>query len=478
MFKKIKLEANKLAVKEDSGQTENDMTKSLSDRKRKNSSSTTDESESVSDVDENIQTPSSKNLAEENVIKNPKTKLTKFTHGLKHYLEQKLIQLNQPVNMTDILVKQIGKGRGEFYSEENLKNSYVRIQDHVAMLASLADTFHKKQNCIRDGTIFTIKVGHEHCITRLILHEFSLYPQKKPISEKNFRIFLAQLEKIAKECSANLYLILSSIPVVTDKQELISCVVHVQCGSDPILNILNKISTTSLDPVYPETRYVDYSSEIRGFDDTPAVPRLTYYEPMGIEYGGTTTIACKTYGGAQFTTVIDICFDHFWQEGKKSFSSQMKLMTQSNQLIPEQISQVVVSDSVDFYENAKITEAIVRCDSRKSYQMKEENNIPSLVMDFKDDLSSVRYDKKKYPHLHLETRESKLAIINPPFGPDCEIAFYPPYELSKSISPFKEQISAHNMKLIENAKLNHPLFNQQQEPKENTRGTKLHVKRL
>ena len=278
-------------------------------------------------------------------------------------MQQKLNQINQEVIMTDIITKQTtDENRGEFsyvsvYQDK--VDHLTRMKDHIEFLASIANQYHLKENFYQDkNNELIIKPDSKNKITRLIMHEFSLYPAKEPLSVKEFNQLYSDIRQIiTSKMSDNLYLIISSIPVACDKKygksQVVNHVIHVQCGKDPKMELLTKINPSFIDPVYKKTHNMRYQ-EYREETSAAATILLTDNNQAASAQSYGRIVKCETVGGSRFHSVVDICLDYSEGEGKKNFNKEIELIAQSknNNLIPDQISHVITSNSIDFsHEN-------------------------------------------------------------------------------------------------------------------------------
>jgi hypothetical protein len=80
------------------------------------------------------------------------------------------------------------------------------------------------------------------------LHEFSLYPDRQPISQDEFKTLLSGIEKVAKGCGENLHLILGSVAVRGNgtrgagfAPSFHNLVMYVVCGLTPAIRCRSKV---------------------------------------------------------------------------------------------------------------------------------------------------------------------------------------------------------------------------------------------
>jgi len=166
---------------------------------------------------------------------------------------------NAPIHIQDIFIYP-GKGKEGAVGEAKVQNHIhthfpesVRLLDHIEFLANIANEYHQAQYCQKnnDGT-YTIRPECLNKITRLSLHEFSLYTAQ-PIDQADFSFLLESIELIVKNQHSNVHLLLSSLPVVTDGNEILNVCLYVQCGKEFIIETFSKTYASRIDHTYQGT---------------------------------------------------------------------------------------------------------------------------------------------------------------------------------------------------------------------------------
>lgn len=376
---------------------------------------------------------------------------------LKKNFQNKLNQMNQSVTIRDIVVCQMkstaytNNNQGEFnytspYNDEI--NYLIRIRDTIELIAVIAEEIHKKENFTTDGKIKAENINH---ITRLSLHEFALYTKDNPLTRDDFKQLLDWIQKIIQRLPENLHLVISSFAVIDidNSHEFSNNVVYAIGGKDPQLNVLTKISTAINDPVYIKANKL----LLNEFNCELIAGNWLSYSSMIKNFNG--VIKCKTAGNAEFYTVIEICLDHFRGQGKLSYDKMIDNIRQNttNELIPEQVSQLVISNSVDIIFRNSLVNHVARIDPNKSYS---DYISPEKFIFDNDYHKKIGFDIfAEYPQLTiLQINETTLAVTKPPFGPNLTLQLFPKHKLSKPKAFLWQKIDKHNGSLINQYKPN------------------------
>lgn len=338
----------------------------------------------------------------------------KFSHNLKRDVMQTQAIIDQTVTMTDVVALQTGSeltGEFSYDSPYDEKDNYLtRIKDHVELLATIVNRQHLKDNFSQDTNgAWTTKPGCENNVTRLLMHEFSLYTHS-PLSMAEFDTLCDQIKQLAAQLSENLYLLASSVAVIDSKRNALhNYAIHIQCGKNPQVDRIAKIHPSDKDPNYPRTT-------------------LNFFA----EGQKTNVVKCKTIGRAEFSTIVEICMDHYEGEGKKSFYRNIKEMKKVNPhaVMPKQISQVVTSESISFYPQQAIAKQIVRVDPRPDFKehFSRTKKMPIKLSANLIENIPERF-KKEYCWTALECKDTEIYVNNPPFGPNTVMQTFPSYPL-------------------------------------------------
>jgi hypothetical protein len=176
---------------------------------------------------------------------------------------------NAPIRMRNIMVKQEGKGYGEFdmpYKKETssklVERLFQQISDatHIACNIHLENNFYPLPEDPETGMpLLDTQLMKDECLnemTRLCFPEFSFYPCKQhgPLMKAEFDTLLREIETLAKKSPQNLHLVLGTFPVINDKKDVSNIAVYVQCGSKSKISLIPKVISSLDDLYYPRTR--------------------------------------------------------------------------------------------------------------------------------------------------------------------------------------------------------------------------------
>lgn len=385
---------------------------------------------------------------------------------------KKQMQINQEVTITDIVLRQNGisdENNECIIGEFNYKSPYRkksrrinRIVDMITFLSYIVKEYHLEKNYVKGA----VKAGHENHITRLLLHEFSLYTADQPLSIEQYHLLIGKLEEIAKKLPDNLSLLISSLPVIDKDTKLVTNqVIHVQCGRLAKIDTLAKISVSYDDPVYQDTIINKYTQDAVNVISGAIILPNSDKSNFAINHNG--IISCETAGGAKFTTVIDICLDHKHGQGKKSLKNKIDLARKydNDELFAYQVSHVITSNTVDIQKENAVVKNIVRADPKNSYQantflMPSDKKILPIQFSIKKKKPLTPRDFEctfidipkiegleptdvpcnlishvsskiisKYRNITIIKNEKEINIKYPPFGPACSLFIYPPVKL-------------------------------------------------
>jgi hypothetical protein len=259
--------------------------------------------------------------------------------------------INKPIYIRDIAViaditsieKEHRWSKGERFSKHHDSETPVmtRLLIHIDTLAAITDRHHQYY-CYNPHQ--EIKDPENH-ITRLALHEFSLYTPE-PFSLTDFPRLIEGIEDIAKKYHENVHLLLSSFAVVTEDKKLLNTCIYVKCGQEPMIHTFCKTLPDGMD--------VNYDG-IRFFYQQSAIPNqntiLSPFVAKDITISHNSVFEVKTMGGSRYLQIISMCRDYFLMHAKKILIEQMKQPDlEGRDILPEQIDHVVTANIVDKLE--------------------------------------------------------------------------------------------------------------------------------
>jgi hypothetical protein len=276
--------------------------------------------------------------------------------------------------------------------------------------------------------------------------EFSLYP-KEPLTLEVFNEFIAYLEKMASTFHENLYLVLSSVPVVHGQNEVTNHIIHIQCGPLPKIDVLTKINPADEDPNYSNTSNRSYSrtenTKERGAASILLTNKTDKLSPLNYQ----PIIDCVTAGGARFTSLLEICLDHKYREAAKALFQYLSCQRKSgtSRLFPIQLLQTLTSNSIDFYLSSIIADNISRADPYESYSNNPEVKRRAIA-DFST--KNIRDEFATYELLEIDVKLNQIFVSYPPFGGHIKLSIFPSYSLAKLCHSHKWLANNHNERVF------------------------------
>lgn len=321
--------------------------------------------------------------------------------------------INQDVLIRDIFVYPL-KVVHSYGESKNHLNRYqehptiMRLVDHVESLAKIANQYHQKYYCNKneDGT-YTIKKDCLNKITRILLNEFSLY-SSKPLSMSDFSLFMEAVHEIAKNQKQNVHLLLSSLSVITDDNQILNVSLYVQCGREPKIETFCKGRSSDFDVTYEGTS--NFSQE--DIETSVESSKISEYVAShdGKVISNNTVFSVKTAGGAEYTQAIDVCLDHAHRHSKELVKRVGDVQISNNtKIIPNQVDHIVTSNSIYVWEGSKITESVVHIDPCIDQAIHMEDDIMTV-----SDLENSK--KNKYSCMSIKKSLNGYVVRNPAFG--------------------------------------------------------------
>lgn len=136
---------------------------------------------------------------------------------------------------------------------------------------------NEMQSILKQTGTSEIKPGKENCITRLSLHEFALYPSKErgPLTLAGFKSLISEIEQMSADYPDNLHLFLGTLPVLTEKDIVQNIALYIECGSiNHHIHPITKATLSHVDPVYPNTKYVPFTSSYPSIYEWVAIDKF------------------------------------------------------------------------------------------------------------------------------------------------------------------------------------------------------------
>jgi hypothetical protein len=267
-----------------------------------------------------------------------------FISKVDRIIEKINTKINQDIFIRDILIypEQVSNGfpdtaMGEaevplIYKDKPFAE---RLRTHIKQLAKIANTYHEAYCCDKDNAgVYHIKSDCLNNITRLLTHEFSMYG-KQPLTLEEYSSLISFLEGISQEQHENVHLLLSSISVLSEKDELLNICLYVQFGKEIKINVMTKSLISRIDFVYPGVSNFTHQGRESGVI-------FTAYKNSSVSPVSSESIfTVCTKGGARYNQIVEICSEHDMRRGittlNNSFASTVR---------PKQYDHIITSNSV------------------------------------------------------------------------------------------------------------------------------------
>lgn len=363
-----------------------------------------------------------------------KSNIDRYTKRLQHELSV----INQSISITDITITDTS-----FFNcaERRPTCSVNTLIQSIDLLSKIASTIQESLHFDTELTTPTHKSNCANKMVRLITSEFFFYPIDRPLCEIEFGMLLSEIEGIAMNYHKNLMLVLSSFPVIIPKRGVINVVIHVQCGQIPQISTFAKITPHRLDVSYQQIK-ASYSSVQQTTSGTffAKSTQLTQHNAKGIPYG--IVCHCSTAGGAEFNTVIDICYDHHEGEAKHTFIKHVitAIDNKSTDFLPVQLSQIITSNVVSIHPDNLISDTFAHADPYS-----ETNNDFHLA----DKNAWLKCIRQLLPSTEFLFLKNTLLIVDPlQFGRNVELHISKEYLLDHTKGELATLIKNHNKFVI------------------------------
>lgn len=228
-----------------------------------------------------------------------------------------------------------------------------RLEKSIFTLMDEAKNAHEANN---------LKYNDPDHITRMSTNEFFFYT-KEPLTLKEFEELQNKIAEKAKTMPEGVQLILGSFGVKTDDGKVMNVVPHISCGNPPDFHLIVKSNTSAVDVRYKEP------DGIGGMDTLPMLDSRTHKSSMPMpqitidgkvkDFSFNNIVPCKTPGGTQFLTAIDICLDHSYGVAKKNY---LELAKKNPEILELPISHVVVSNWIRVDKTKCLGSAVMHVD--------------------------------------------------------------------------------------------------------------------
>ena len=321
-----------------------------------------------------------------------------------------LYQNETPVNIVEILpIKTSQKdSHGEFGITDDKKDDIVeRLANHIEILATIGNLNHRHRNFCKSKNSITpweIETKKENNITRVCLYEYSLFT-RVPLGISDFNELRNKIKIIGEKCHSNLHLVLSSFAVELEN-ELLNCVIYVECGKNPILTTIAKHHTNS-DKEYSYGR--SYLS-LKKQDLLEKHQILT--EP---------TFDFLTVGGIHVNVAVEICRDHIHGEAEASILRKLTQLEkeESKKLFSPLVTHVITSNSVPLKISRMLADRVTHVDPLLSNVSHKERFLTSTF-------THAQSVSVTYPMVLLGARiatpfKNSVRISSPPFGKEYSL---------------------------------------------------------
>ncbi|CEG57277.1 hypothetical protein [Legionella fallonii] len=301
------------------------------------------------------------------------------------------------------------------------------IPTHPMTTVERRDMVARLERTISDLMIEATKTYQANCykpntnevdpdyISRLSTNEFFFYA-KEPLTLKEFEELQNKIAEQAKKQPVGVQLILGSFAVKTYDNKVMNVTPHITCGQSPNFNFIVKNNTSSIDVRYKIPNGQGNNTLLEVFDRNHYNPIIPMPQIMVNGYSRELTfnniVPCRTPGGTQFLTAVDICLDHTLGVAKQNLEA---LAIRFPDIWKQPISHVVVSNWVDLEKSQCIGTVVMHVDPTCSpIKCKEgiaQNVVSRGKLEFGDDPITI-YEIDKCLILAKEDEANKDLLIN------------------------------------------------------------------
>lgn len=251
--------------------------------------------------------------------------------------------------------------RDEIMTDGQREAMVNRLTRSIFSCMDSAQNTHKA-NCYISGSNTNIDQNY---MTRLSTNEFFFYTQE-PLTLVEFEKLQNQIAEKAKKIYPGVQLILGSFAVKTADNKVMNVTPHITCGNQPEFHFLVKNYTSTIDVRYKVPDGSGGWDSLAVLDNRystqPTLPQITV-DGAKKSFTFNNVIPCKTPGGTEFLTVVDICLDHGNGVGLSNYENQFK---QDINCSRKPVNHVVISNSIDLKSDKSITSGVLHVDPQKS----------------------------------------------------------------------------------------------------------------
>lgn len=275
----------------------------------------------------------------------------------------------------------------------------ARVYEQISILVNDVSQLHQNEHCINIETpiqssdsrmlvepnsnsnlnFLKIKQESENHITRLVTNEFMFYTKKRFNAEEFSNLF-SDILNLAKKQPENLHLVLSSFAVKALNKKTMNVVAFITCGKNPTVHFIVKSHASRIDPIYYRNkngqRKPYLNIDIRTNDTKAVFPKLNI-QGREYQFSYNNISEITTLGGAKKIIAIEICLDHDKGLAKKNCQQFVESgLTYPLKIFPNQVSQIVTSNSIDLEYDKKLEDNPTHADPRiKSWDCKPRSEI-------------------------------------------------------------------------------------------------------
>lgn len=356
-----------------------------------------------------------------------------FTKSFTSKQLSKLQTINQPVVIKEMIIsfEDTAGSFGEYSSKIKGQDSVVnRLVKHIKMIAKIANQYHESQHYHFEDNSMKLNPEAKNHITRVLLNEYAFYTNKegRPLTLKEFSSLLDKIEIIAKNQHPNLHLLLGTFSVIGNDSKLLNMSLYIECGKNSQIHSFVK-SHSSVGTEYKGYRDFDRKNTRADIDEPvmASIP-LDSKQTVNLE----SIFICTTQGRAQFIVAIDICLDHSKSHSKVAFENLLN--SPISDLLPTQISQVIISNTATIDPDKLITPCVSHADAKSISVSVDNKPIDPIQLknmpDFKNDSLPTT----------IEISNNQIKVNQPIFGSNYAFNVYN-IPLTQNSSPLYKSTS-------------------------------------
>lgn len=263
----------------------------------------------------------------------------------------------------------------KIHAQDNFVNSenYISPQELHALKAAK----------ISNDLPVEMDPNKKHHITRIALNEFALYPHEKrgPLSLEGFHHLMKKIEILAREYPDNFHLVLATIPVKINEDDVKNIGIYIECGAHPSFHPFTKTVVSKIDPIYPNTKTLEYVAGNDHLKDS--IPDVISLHGLGLSIQQSGNFVCKTAGGKKFRVGVDTCLENQFKTVKRLVNQQLDSTSRTAlSLEPILASHLLPANTADIEPESGITDTIVHIDPKYSAQrgaLRQESSVEKPI---------------------------------------------------------------------------------------------------